>query len=46
MTSGQRCRRFVDAEADSRRAIQLATSPADRRYLARRLDECRTDHVS
>jgi RNA polymerase sigma-70 factor, ECF subfamily len=42
----RRCGRFSEAERDYQKAIELATNPADRRFLAGRLEQCRSDRAS
>lgn len=37
----RRCHRLTDAAADYERALNLATNPAERRFLTDRMAECR-----
>jgi RNA polymerase sigma-70 factor (ECF subfamily) len=42
----RRCGRFGDAATDYRRALSLATNPADVRFLTGRLAECTTEETT
>ena len=42
----RRCGRFSEAQRDYQKAIDLATNPSDRRFLAGRLEQCRSDRAS